>query len=166
METKVIKTEKGRTALYTTNYQATPETPAGYPFRREVAEFIGDQVFIRQDGHYAPHYAPESSKWQLYFLRLINTEHFKKCLYDALEDDAMSLHFNELHIKVGRFLNISVSYERKNEESWPNVYWAGIDDMNHRYGSFNEDIMGDIERLMEQYLIDSERLTLKPVEDV
>jgi hypothetical protein len=84
--------------------------------------------------------------------------------YDALEDDAMSLHFNELHIKVGRYLIISVSYERKNEESWPNVYWAGIDDMNHRYGSFNEDIMGDIERLMEQYLIDSERLTLKPVE--
>jgi hypothetical protein len=70
METKVIKTDKGRTALYTTNFQATPETPAGYPFRREVAEFIGDQVYIRQDGHYAPHYAPESSKWQLYFLRL------------------------------------------------------------------------------------------------
>jgi len=165
METKVIKTKKGRTALYTANFKATHETPAGYPFRREVAEFIGDQVFIRQDGHYAPHYAPESSKWQLYFLRLINTEHFRKCLYDALEDDQMYSGFRDVDIKVGRVLTISIAYYRKTDESWPEVHWAGIDDMD-RYASFNEEIMGDIERLMDKYLIDSERLTLKTAEDV
>ena len=165
METKVIKTEKGRTALYTTNLKGTPSTPAGYPFRREVVEYIGDMIFIRQDGHYAPNYEPQSNKWQLYFLRLINTEHFKKCLYDALEDDDMFSGQRDIDVKVGRHLTISIEYYRKTEESWPEVYWAGIDTYR-AYGAFNDEIMGDIERLMDKYLIDSERLTLKTVEDV
>ena len=165
METKVIKTEKGRTALYTRNLKKTPLAPAGYPFRREVVDYIGANIFIRQDGHYAPHYKAESSKWQLYFLRLINTEHFKECLYDALEYDDMFDGQREIDVKVGRHLTIGISYYRKTEESWPEVYWAGIS-TDTAYGAFNEEIMGHIELIMEQYLIDSERLTLKPVEDV